>query len=98
VCLRTHRKEYNEGNDLRIEDYEFEELKTRAALADLLVSVAEQIREGKNLELPMPTLKEGTIVMAIGEPIETEIEVSLRKHFTHVKIGLEWEKPESKEE
>ncbi|UCE11059.1 MAG: hypothetical protein JSW61_03755 [Candidatus Thorarchaeota archaeon] len=83
---------------MRIEDYEFEELKTRAALADLLSSMADQIRDGKSLELPMPTLKEGQIVVALGEPIETEIEISLRKHFTHVKIGLEWEKPESKEE
>jgi hypothetical protein len=83
---------------LRIEDYEFEELKTQSALADLLINIADQIREGKILELPMPILREGIIKIALGEPIETEIEVSLRKHFTHVRIALEWEKPESKEE
>ena len=46
---------------MRIEEFEFEEEKTLSNLADLLVEIAEQIRVGNKLELPMPTLKEGDL-------------------------------------
>ena len=42
---------------MRIEEYEFEEEKTLDNLADLLVEIAEQIRSGEKLELPMGTVK-----------------------------------------
>ena len=81
---------------MRIEEYEFEEEKTLSNLADLLVDIAEQIRKGENLILPMPTLKEGTIEIPLGEPIETGIEITMRRHFIHVDLALSWrrEKPE----
>ncbi len=83
---------------MRIEDYEFEQEKTLANLADLLTNIADQLRENSELELPMPTLREGTIKVPIGEPVETGIEVGLRKHFIHVKIALAWQRPEIQEE
>lgn len=83
---------------LRIEDYEFEQEKTLANLADLLTSIADQLRDNGELELPMPTLKEGVIKIPIGEPVETGIEIALRKHFIHLKIALAWQRPVTKEE
>ncbi len=79
---------------MKIEDFEFEELNTQVALAELLEKIARQIREGKELELPMPTVKDGFIRVPLGEPIETGIEVNLRKYFTHVTIEMSWEKPQ----
>jgi hypothetical protein len=83
---------------MRIEDYEFEEEKTLANLADLLTKIADQLRENGELELPMPTLREGVIKLPIGEPVETGIEVALRKHFIHLKIALAWQRPTTQEE
>lgn len=80
---------------MQIEDYEFEEEKTLSNLADLLEDIARQIREKDSLELPMPSLREGKIQVPLGEPVETGIEVSIRKHFVHVKFALAWKKPES---
>lgn len=77
---------------MRIEEYEFEEEKTLSNLADLLVEIAEQIRAGEKLQLPMPTLKEGVIEVPLGEPIETGIEVTIRRHFIHVDFSLAWRK------
>ncbi len=81
---------------MQIEDYEFEEEKTLSNLADLLEDLARQLREETNLELPMPSLREGKIQIPIGEPIETGIEVGIRKHFVHVMLSLAWTKPEDK--
>ena len=67
--------------------------KTLANLAALLTSIADQLRENGELELPMPTLREGIIKLPIGEPVETGIEVGLRKHFIHLKIALAWQRP-----
>lgn len=75
---------------MRIEEYEFEEEKTLNNLADLLVEIAEQIRVGEKLVLPMPTLKEGVIEVPLGEPIETGIELTIRRHFIHVDFALSW--------
>lgn len=75
---------------MRIEEYEFEEEKTLGNLANLLVEIAEQIRAGEKLQLPMPTLKEGVIVVPLGEPVETGIEVTIRRHFIHVDFVLSW--------
>ena len=83
---------------MRIEDYEFEKERTLADLADLFINIAEQLRENGDLELPMPTLREGVIKIPIGEPVETGIEVGLRKHFIHLKIALAWQRPIAKEE
>ncbi|MHA1246381.1 MAG: hypothetical protein ACTSPE_03580 [Candidatus Thorarchaeota archaeon] len=78
---------------MRIDDYEFEEEKTLQGLADLLMRIAEQVAQGSNLELPMPSLKEGTITLPLGEPVETGIEVSFRKDFIHLRIDLSWTRP-----
>ena len=75
---------------MRIEEYEFEEEKTLENLANLLVNIAEQIRAGEKLELPMPTLKEGVIEVPLGEPVETGIEVTIRRHFIHIDLALAW--------
>jgi hypothetical protein len=42
----------------------------------------------------MPSLREGKIEIPIGEPVETGIEVGIRKHFVHVTLALAWTKPE----
>lgn len=83
---------------MRIEEYEFEEEKTLTNLADLLIEIAEQIRAGERLQLPMPTLKEGFIDIPIGEPIETGIEVTIRKHFIHVDLSLAWRRTDREED
>ena len=83
---------------MRIEEYEFEEEKTLDNLADLLVEIAEQIRVGEKLELPMPTLREGLIEVPLGEPIETGIEVTIRRHFIHVDLALAWRRRKSEED
>jgi len=83
---------------MRIEDYEFEQEMTLTNLADLLEEITEQIRKGADLELPMPTLQEGTIVVPIGEPVETGIEVKIRKQFIHVNVALAWNRPRLPEE
>jgi len=82
---------------MRIEEYEFEEEKTLGNLADLLVEIAEQIRSGEKLELPMPTVKEGYIEVPLGEPIETGIEVTIRRHFIHVDLALSWRRRKDQE-
>ncbi|MHA2348232.1 MAG: hypothetical protein ACXADL_01270 [Candidatus Thorarchaeota archaeon] len=79
---------------MQIEDYEFEEEKTLSNLADLIEEIARQLREEECLELPMPSLREGKIEIPIGEPVETGIEVRIRKHFLHVTLELAWTKPE----
>ena len=81
---------------MQIEDYEFEEEKTLSNLADLLEEIARQLREEDCMELPMPSLREGKIQIPVGEPVETGIEVGIRKHFEHVKLALAWSKPEDK--
>lgn len=78
---------------MRIEDYEFEQEMTLTNLADLLEEIAEQIRKGDDLELPMPTLQEGKIIVPIGEPVETGIEVKIRRQFIHVNVALAWNRP-----
>ena len=83
---------------MRIEDYEFEQEMTLTNLADLLEEIAEQIRKGDDLELPMPTLQEGTITIPIGEPVETGIELKIRKQFIHVDFSLAWTRPRTTKE
>jgi len=83
---------------MRIEDYEYEQERTLANLADLLTNIADQLRDNGELELPMPTLQEGIVKIPIGEPVETGIEVGLRKHFIHLKIALSWRRPTIQEE
>ena len=78
---------------MQIEDFEFEEEKTLSNLADLLSDIAEQLRNGDQLELPMPSRREGKITVPIGEPVETGIEVTARKQFIHVTLALAWRRP-----
>ncbi|MHA2424270.1 MAG: hypothetical protein ACXAEF_05750 [Candidatus Thorarchaeota archaeon] len=44
----------------------------------------------------MQSLREGKIQIPIGEPVETGIEVGIRKHFVHVTLALAWSKPNIK--
>ncbi|MHA1909148.1 MAG: hypothetical protein ACW98Y_17770 [Candidatus Thorarchaeota archaeon] len=81
---------------MQIEDYEFEEEKTLSDLADLLEEIARQLREDDCLELPMPSMREGKIQIPTGEPVETGLEVGIRKHFVHVTLALAWSKPDDK--
>ncbi len=78
---------------MRIDDYEFEEEKTLLSLSELFAAIAEQLRNGDVLELPMPSMKEGTIALPLGEPVETGIEVSFRRQFIHLRIDLSWSRP-----
>ncbi|MGQ4911589.1 MAG: hypothetical protein ACP6KW_05410 [Candidatus Thorarchaeota archaeon] len=82
---------------MQIEEYEYEEEKTLSNLADLLLSISEQIRKGTSLELPMPTLQEGVIQVPLGEPVETGIEVTLRRRFVHVNLSLAWRREKKPE-
>jgi hypothetical protein len=43
----------------------------------------------------MPSLKEGVIVLPLGEPVETGIEVNLRKSYIHLSLNLAWNTSES---
>jgi len=81
-----------------IDQFEFEEELTRHALADMFERVAEEIRRGDNLELPMPSLREGVIQLPIGEPIETGIEVKIRKNKIRLNIALSWVRVDTLEE
>ena len=83
---------------MRIDDFEFEEEKTFSTLAELLRKIAQEIEDGEELELPMPSRREGVIKLGLSEPIETGIEVNLRKQYIHVNISLAWMKPETGEE
>ncbi len=78
---------------MRIDDYEFEEEKTLKSLGEFLTQIAEQISQGTELELPMPSLREGTIALPLGEPVETGIEVAFRKEHIRLRIDLSWERP-----
>ncbi len=82
---------------MRIDDYEFEEERTLVGLADLLERIASEIRDGEKLELPMPSLKEGFIQLPLGEPVETGIEVNLRKSFIHFNLSMSWKISDRKE-
>ena len=83
---------------MRIQDYEFEEEKTLTSLTELFQSITDQLEEGKKLELPMPSLKEGKLEVPLGEPIETDVEVSIRKHFVHLNLKLAWPREDILEE
>ena len=82
---------------MQIDDFEFEEEKTQVSLADLLTRIADEIRAGEAVVVPMPSLKEGKLTLPLGEPIETGIEVNLRKNFIHLHLSLAWRKPKSEE-
>lgn len=75
---------------MRIDDYEYEEEKTLSSLAELLSGIAQQVADRGDLELPMPSFKSGIIELPLSEPIETGIEVSLRKQSVRVRIDLNW--------
>jgi len=81
-----------------IDEYEFEEELTQAKLAELLEKMADDIRRGDMLELPMPSLREGKIDLQIGEPIETGLEVKIRKSTVRVNLALRWNRVETVED
>ena len=82
---------------MKIDDYEFEEEKTLIGLAEFLENLAQDLRNGEKVELPMPSLKEGLIELPLGEPIETGIEINLRKSYIQFSISLSWKSAESEE-
>ena len=81
-----------------IDEYEFEEELTRTKLADLLEKLENEVRRGEILELPMPSLREGKIDLLLGEPIETGLEVKIRKSTIRVTLALRWNRVETVEE
>jgi len=46
----------------------------------------------------MPSLREGQIELRLGEPIETGVEVKIRKSTIRVNISLRWHRVETAEE
>ncbi|TXT55706.1 MAG: hypothetical protein BAJATHORv1_30086 [Candidatus Thorarchaeota archaeon] len=78
------------GNFLRIDEFEFEEEKTLSAVAELLEKMAKEIRDGETLELPMPSLKSEVIELPLGEPIETSLEVNIRKKAIRLNLVMRW--------
>ena len=81
-----------------IDEYEFEEELTCSKLADRLEKMADDIRRGEILELPMPSVREGIIELRIAEPIETGIEVKIRKSTIRVNVALHWDRVATTEE
>ncbi|TFG08470.1 amphi-Trp domain-containing protein [Candidatus Thorarchaeota archaeon] len=81
-----------------IDEYEFEEELTLSDLADKFQKLAEELRKGENLEVKMPSEKSGKLELPVGEPVETGVEVHLRKKTTKLIISLGWRAPEPREE
>ncbi|MFQ5832702.1 MAG: hypothetical protein ACE5H4_08375 [Candidatus Thorarchaeota archaeon] len=77
-----------------IDEYEFEEEVTHSILAERLERMAEEIKRGDKLELPMPSRREGVLELALGEPIEMGIEVRMRKSTIRLNVSLGWERIE----
>ena len=83
---------------MQIDEYEFEEEMTLTSLAELFSKLAEDVTEGQRLELRMPSLKSGVMELPLGEPVETGLEVSLRKQSVRLSITLSWALVEPREE
>ncbi len=66
--------------------------KRLSSVSELLAATAEHLRQGNWPELPMPSKKEGNIVLPPEEPVEG-IEVSPRRQFTRLRIDLSWSRP-----
>jgi len=84
--------------NMQIDEYEFEEEMTLSSLAELFSKLSEDVKEGQRLELRMPSLKAGVIELPLGEPVETGLEVSLRKQSVRLSITLSWALVEPMEE
>ncbi len=54
--------------------------------------MAEEIKKGDKLELPMPSRRKGVIELTLGEPIEMGIEVRVRKSTIRLNVSLGWER------
>ncbi|MFW9945025.1 MAG: hypothetical protein ACFFB7_08510, partial [Candidatus Sifarchaeia archaeon] len=63
-------------------------------LAERLEKMAEDIKKGDKLEIPMPSRREGVIELTIGEPVEMGIEVRIRKSTIRLNVSLGWERIE----
>jgi len=81
-----------------VEEYEFEEIYTREQIADLLESIAEQIRKGFLINIPAPIKKDGKIKVTISELITLGISIRLRKNRSNIKLELTSEPTELPEE
>ncbi|MFX0056502.1 MAG: hypothetical protein ACFFAX_05485 [Promethearchaeota archaeon] len=81
-----------------IDEYEYEEELTHSQLADRLQKMADDIRKGELIELPMPSVREGQIDLRLDEPIETGLEVKIRKSTIRVTLALRWNRVETVEE
>lgn len=79
---------------MEIDEYEFEEEVTHSVLAERLEKMAEEIKKGDKLELPMPSRRGGVIELTIGEPVEMGIEVRIRKSTIRLNVSLGWERIE----
>ena len=77
---------------MEIDEYESEEDVTHSILAERLEKMAEEIKKGDKLELPMPSRREGVIELTIGEPVEMGIEVKIRKSTIRLNMSLGWER------
>lgn len=77
---------------MEIDEYEFEEEVTHSVLAERLEKMAEEIKKGDQLVLPMPSRREGVIQLSIGEPVEMGIEVKIRKSTIRLNVSLGWER------
>ena len=86
------------GLTMQIDDFEFEEEMTHAALAEFLTRIAEDISRGEKVEVQMPSLREGVLQLPLGEPVEMGIEVNLRKNFIHFNLRMSWRRPKVLEE
>lgn len=75
-----------------VEEYEFEDIYTREQIAELLESLAEQIRKGFKLTIPMPIRKDGEISVTISELLNMEISVRKTKNRTNISLNI-WSEP-----
>lgn len=75
-----------------VEEYEFEDIFTREQIADFLETLAEQIRKGFKIAIPMPVRKDGNINITISELLNVEIEIRKTRNRTNLMINI-WSEP-----
>ncbi len=75
-----------------MEEYEYEDIFTREQIAEFLETIAEQIRKGYKLTIPMPIRKDGEIVVSVSELLNMEISVRKTKSRTNISLSI-WSKP-----
>ena len=75
-----------------VEEYEYEELYTKEQLAEFLEKLAEQMREGFEIDVPAPIKKDGVIKLSISELVNVKISIKKRKFRTWVSLTF-WSEP-----